>query len=69
MSTNVTPPTRAVLSASTAPQVKQLLVTAKDMEALLQALPVLMDPRTLISVLVTVSAHSAHLNMHAAWGT
>jgi hypothetical protein len=35
-------------------QVKQLLADARDPDALLTALPSLMDPRTLISVLVTV---------------
>ncbi|KAF8055487.1 hypothetical protein HT031_006746 [Scenedesmus sp. PABB004] len=35
-------------------QVKSLLSTAKDADALLTALPSLMEPRTLISVLVTV---------------
>lgn len=35
-------------------QVKQLLVDAKDPDVLLTALPSLLEPRTLISVLVTV---------------
>lgn len=35
-------------------QVKQLLESARDPDALLTALPSLMEPRTLISVLVTV---------------
>eukprot|EP00775_Hariotina_reticulata_P003512 gene3512-3782_t len=37
-----------------AKQVKQLLADARDPDALLTVLPSLMDPRTLISVLVTV---------------
>jgi hypothetical protein len=35
-------------------QVKQLLADAKDPDVLLTALPSLLEPRTLISVLVTV---------------
>jgi hypothetical protein len=34
--------------------VKQLLSTARDADALVTALPSLMEPRNLISVLVTV---------------
>jgi hypothetical protein len=35
-------------------QVKQLLVDARDPDVLITNLPSLMEPRTLISVLVTV---------------
>jgi hypothetical protein len=35
-------------------QVKQLLADAKDLDALITNLPSLLEPRTLISVLVTV---------------
>lgn len=37
-----------------AKQVHQLLEGAKDRDALLSALPMLLEPRTLISVLITV---------------
>lgn len=47
---------------SNARQVHDLLADARDRDALLTALPMLLEPRTLISVLVTVVGQSAAFN-------
>ena len=42
------------------PQVKKLLATAKNMDALLEAVPDLLNPKALLSVLVTVNKWWVH---------